>query len=131
MADPSDASNASIELGERIKAARESNPPIREGARKYSQQDLADAMGVSQGTIAGWELGYGELDVTVVGRIAMELGVSPGWLAYGEGNRDAQLRRAAQRLTERIPPAAERREQTIAAAAAAKKKGRRRRGKSA
>lgn len=67
------------EFGERLHQARK--------AAKFTQQKLARAVGMSQGTLGALELtGQGS---SYTPAIARELGVSVEWLAYGNGEMRA------------------------------------------
>lgn len=57
----------------------------REG-RVVSQTEIGDTLGVTGVTVGRWEEGGREPNsLEQVERLALALGVSPGWLAFGEG----------------------------------------------
>ena len=60
--------NELLTIGERIKRQR-----IRKG---MTQKQLADVLGLSQGTIAGWERGSSKPNVRVVQKLAATLGTN-------------------------------------------------------
>ena len=60
--------NELLTIGERIKRQR-----IRKG---MTQQQLADNLGLSQGTVAGWERGSSKPNVRVIQRLAETFGTS-------------------------------------------------------
>lgn len=77
-------------IGQRIKQARRASVPT------ISQQQLADACGVSQSAVSLWESGGVE---TLVGenlmRAAQALSVTPEWLLEGSGPGPGEAQRAA------------------------------------
>lgn len=58
-----------------------------------SRAALAEAAGVLEGSVQRIEEGRGEANVDTVERLAIALGVSPSWLAFGEGAPPASLAR--------------------------------------
>lgn len=65
------------EFSERLKRVRKE--------KKYTQQKLADAIGVKQNTIATYEIGRNTPIDAVVTAICKELGCNEVWLRTGEG----------------------------------------------
>lgn len=53
--------------------------------RTIVQRDVAAAIGVSQVSVGRWEADLKEPSLATIERLAQWLGVSPGWLAFGEG----------------------------------------------
>ncbi|NCC23528.1 MAG: helix-turn-helix domain-containing protein [Alphaproteobacteria bacterium] len=51
-----------------------------------SQRKLAQQIGVSDGAVSHWMSGRYEMSISQYKRVASELGVSPGWLAFGPEN---------------------------------------------
>lgn len=72
-------------LGARIKAARDRLARLR-GARKVTQEDLGDLIGVGGALIGHWETGRQKPDLEMVERLARALRVAPGWLYPGVGS---------------------------------------------
>lgn len=64
-------------IGARIKIARKH--------RKISQQDLADAVGVTQPSVSEWERNLTEPTTDNLASIAITLKVNFNWLATGAG----------------------------------------------
>lgn len=64
----------------RRKAGRYASPP-----RSFTQTDIASHVGVTGAAVSAWEAGRNEPTMYVVQRIAALMGISPGWLAFGEG----------------------------------------------
>lgn len=50
---------------------------------KISQEALADRIGAGQSTVATWERGKNEPDLTTIQRLAKALNREPEWLAFG------------------------------------------------
>ena len=78
----SGATGAAGTIGGRIAQARFSLA-ARLG-RSVTQAWLAGQCGVSAPTVSQWESGVTEPTIDSVARIAKALGVSPGWIAFGE-----------------------------------------------
>lgn len=71
------------ELAIRLRALR--------AMHSLSRAKLASAAGVLEGSVQRIEEGRGEANVDTVERLAIALGVSPSWLAFGEGAPPASL----------------------------------------
>lgn len=92
-------SGASGTIGGRIAQARFSLA-ARLG-RNVTQAWLADQCKVSGPTVSQWEAGVTEPTIDSVAKIAKALGVSPGWLAFGEVSVDELTNPlTARKLTE-------------------------------
>jgi DNA-binding XRE family transcriptional regulator len=52
---------------------------------RITQKQLGEMVGVSQPTVADWENGVRTPSIEQVELLSEALGVSPGWLAFGEG----------------------------------------------
>lgn len=52
--------------------------------RTISQVEVGKALDVTGVTVGRWESGEKEPDLQTIVRLAAYLGVSPGWLAFGE-----------------------------------------------
>lgn len=76
-------------IGGRIAQARYALAAQR--GRNVTQAWLASQCGVSGPTVSQWEAGITEPTVASLAKIAIALGVSPGWLAFGETAAPAQL----------------------------------------
>jgi transcriptional regulator with XRE-family HTH domain len=74
--------------GERIRAARR--------ARGLTQQDLADAVGVSRSAVAQWETERAGQIRGNLSRIAAVLGVSLGFLVDGDDQTEAATHDSAE-----------------------------------
>lgn len=70
-------------LGTRIAKARK--------AKKLTQVTLGDALGASQGAVAGWEIGRTEPTLQIIERIADETGSDPAWLAFGRAQTSTMV----------------------------------------
>ena len=69
-----------MSIGQRIKQARLAHKP------KMTQQQLADAVGVSRPAVTQWETGDNRmLEGDNLVRVAQALGVTTEWLLYGTG----------------------------------------------
>ena len=69
-------------IGERIIEAR-----LAFGSRRrksMTQAELATLLEVTPGTVSQWESGTTEPTLRSVKKIAKALGVSPGWIAWGD-----------------------------------------------
>lgn len=55
----------------------------REDGRRWSQEDLADRVGVARTTVSEWERGRGPRDPKDIARLASVLGVGAEWLLHG------------------------------------------------
>lgn len=74
---------ASNSFGSRLLEARLAYA-VRRG-RTVSQSELARLIGVTPQAWSGWEQGLSEpLELSMIQRIAQLLGVTPGWLAFGQ-----------------------------------------------
>ena len=70
-----------MSIGQRIKQARLAHKP------KMTQQQLADAVGVSRPAVTQWETGENKmLDGENLVQVARVLGVTTEWLLYGAGS---------------------------------------------
>lgn len=106
--------------------------------RDVTQGDLAAMVGVSYGTVRRWELGEKGMSEKNLRAVAAALGVTPGWLRYGIGPKEAPAPAERPVPGDEIPtapPAAFRpmprstpEERQRAAEEAARAKKRRRRG---
>lgn len=70
-------------LKERLRQARQELTPKRGGY--VSQETLAAEVGVTGVTLGNYESGATEPSLQMVERLARVLGVTPGYLAFGEG----------------------------------------------
>ena len=59
-------------LGERLKFAREK--------KKYTQMEVAKRLGITNGTISGYERNYRDPDTETLNKLANLYDVSPNWL---------------------------------------------------
>jgi transcriptional regulator with XRE-family HTH domain len=59
----------------------------REAAGK-TQGELAAETGIPQTTIGGYEAGGAEPDLAVIKALAESLGADPGWIAFGDPDKD-------------------------------------------
>lgn len=102
-------------VGDRIRQARFQRQAHL--GRAVTQTALAKTLGVSPGAVSQWENGTTEPSLAVLPKLAQALGVSAGWLAFGEepAADDPTNPATARRLTEA--------ELDRADAAAAKKRG--------
>lgn len=69
-------------IGGRIAQARLDAGAKR--GRTFTQTELGRLVGVASATVSQWESGAGNPTLPNVERLAAVLGVSPGWLAFGE-----------------------------------------------
>ncbi len=85
-------------FGDRLRSSRQR---LRPGGRKFTQSDLAKAVGVERNTVSRWENG-GMLpkDPAVIGSLADVLGVTADWLIGGDYPARA-THSAADRIQER------------------------------
>lgn len=82
-------------VGQRIKQAR-----LRLAARRgetVTQAWLAAQCTVAGATVSQWEAGIVSPTLSMIPRIASALGVSAGWLAFGENGEDALINPATDR----------------------------------
>lgn len=70
-------------LGERLKKSRE--------RKNLTQQDAADFMGISNGTLSGYERNYRDPDTETLLKMARLYNVSPDFLLSGEEMEPVQL----------------------------------------
>ena len=54
----------------------------------YTQRDVAKVLNVSNGTIAGWEIGRTEPDIETIGKLTDLYGVSADWLIGTKGGNE-------------------------------------------
>jgi transcriptional regulator with XRE-family HTH domain len=76
-------------LGDRIRQARFQLAARR--GRAVTQTALAASIGVSPGAVSQWENGTTEPTLSIIPKLAQALGVTPGWLAFGESSEAAPL----------------------------------------
>ena len=69
-------------IGARLKQARSS--------KGYTQNSLADAIGVSRGVITNIEHEKAEPQMLVIRGICYELGINSSWLLQGEGPMESE-----------------------------------------
>lgn len=69
-----------MSMGTRIRAARQ--------AARYSQEALASAVGVTQGSVGHWEHDRSEPSTGKLAALATETGVRFEWLATGRGEME-------------------------------------------
>ena len=81
-------------IGARLKQARSS--------KGYTQNSLADAIGVSRGVITNIEQEKAEPQMLVIRGICYELGINSSWLLQGEGPMESEkdAERSAHLLAE-------------------------------
>jgi len=85
-----------VDFGKRFKRARK--------AAKKTQQEIADACGLSNRTVSAWESGVAEgIIADNLFRVADFLGVNARWLATGEEGDDLTSADLA-RLIQSLPP---------------------------
>ena len=72
-------------IGARLKQARSS--------KGYTQNSLADAIGVSRGVITNIEHEKSEPQMLVIRGICYELGINSSWLLQGEGPMESEKMR--------------------------------------
>jgi len=65
-------------FGRRLREARERQR--HKSGRRWSQDDLAEALGVAKNTVSEWERGRPPRDLAILPRIAEALGVDVSWL---------------------------------------------------
>lgn len=70
-------------FGGRLYAARLWKQSVER--RSIVQATVAAAMGVTPPSVGRWEADIKEPNLATIARLAQWLGVSPGWLAFGEG----------------------------------------------
>ena len=81
-----------MNIGQRIKQARLAHKP------KMTQQQLADAVGVSRPTVTHWETGDNRmLEGDHLVRAAQALGVATEWLLYGTGSSSGETTRSEKK----------------------------------
>jgi transcriptional regulator with XRE-family HTH domain len=96
--------------------------------RTVTQAWLAERAGVSGPTVSQWESGVTEPSLASLRKIAAALGVSPGYLAFGdESDRVPEPVPEGADVLERLTPAVTRPASEIVSKAAAKKPGKRKR----
>ena len=85
-------------FGDRLRSSRRQ---VRPGGRKFTQADLAKAVGVERNTVSRWENG-GMLpkDPAVIAALADVLGVTADWLIGGDRTAHG-ARSAVDRIQER------------------------------
>lgn len=74
-------------------------------ARRLSQAEVAQAIGVARSSIATWETGRGNPEFVHLEPLARSLGASLNWLILGEGRHTLDTDRAhgAARMDRRSP----------------------------
>jgi transcriptional regulator with XRE-family HTH domain len=68
-------------LGEKIKEIR----------GKESRTDFAARFAIHANTLLRWENGERQPDIEFLKKIILEYGISPEWLIFGEGEKDAPI----------------------------------------
>lgn len=81
-----------MNIASRLKQARKS--------RGYTQDSLANAIGVSRGVISNIEYEKSEPQALVLRAICEVLQIEEQWLVSGEGTMDSNLAKSAQLLSE-------------------------------
>lgn len=71
--------------------------------RSVTQRHVADALGVTQTTVGRWEADLKEPDLATIARLAEWYGVSPGWLAFGEGEMIPATKPQPPRMVGTVP----------------------------
>lgn len=71
-------------FGERALRARLELGARQRPPRQVSQKEVAAALGVTNVAVGTWEAGKRVPNIGTIRRLAMVLGVRPGWLAFGE-----------------------------------------------
>lgn len=66
-------------LGDRLKKAREN--------KRYTQMDVAIKLGISNGTLSGYERDYRDPDTDTLKKLADLYEVSPNYLLFGSENK--------------------------------------------
>jgi transcriptional regulator with XRE-family HTH domain len=82
-------------LGDRIRQARFQLAARR--GRAVTQTALAASIGVSPGAVSQWENGTTEPTLSIIPKLAQALGVTAGWLAFGEAEGEPLLNPATDR----------------------------------
>lgn len=67
-------------LGDRLKKAREE--------KRYTQMDVAQKLGITNGALSGYERNYREPDIATIKKLAELYGVSVQWLLTGDDSID-------------------------------------------
>lgn len=90
------------EFGSRLGEARAA---LRATAGRITQSDLGSQLGVTGTAVGYWENGTTEPGIVTVKKIAEALGVTPGWLAFGQEPRygGAGEERGSEPVTSRRP----------------------------
>lgn len=75
-------------IGLRLKQARR----LRSAqlGRDVNQAEVAEAVGMGQAAVSRWEAGSLEPNIDTIRVLALFLGVSPAWLAFGEDEEGPQ-----------------------------------------
>lgn len=77
-------------FGKRLRAARRGF--YERTGQDLSQVDLSARVGMTKGAVSSWEAGTYLPPVETIEMLAGELGVTPGWLAFGQEPREAPFR---------------------------------------
>lgn len=109
-------------LGKRLKVARLG--ALERVGRQWSQSQLGVAVDMSSQAVSAWEADTSPPTVEMVEKLARLLGVTPGWLAYGQ-----EPRFPAVEDEQPVPTAPVAVAQTYEEQAAAKKIGSKRRAR--
>jgi transcriptional regulator with XRE-family HTH domain len=72
-------------FGKRLRIARLG--ALERVGREISQVALGERIGVSSQAVSAWEGDVSPPTVEMVAKLALELGVTPGWLAFGQEPR--------------------------------------------
>lgn len=81
-------------FGKRLEIAR--NATLERFGARMTQKQLGERLGVSDKTVSAWESGA-EPPLEMVAAAAEALGVTPGWLAFGQEPREAARRKPYER----------------------------------
>lgn len=84
-------------VGERLRAARL--------ARGLNMRDLGRQSSISHTTVRLTETGATVPSIATAEALAMALGLSPGWLAYGFGDKELPVRRRGRQAAQAADPA--------------------------
>lgn len=82
-------------FSKRLELAR--NAMLERTGKRMTQKQLGDRLGVSDKTVSAWE-GGAEPDLEMIAAVAEALGVTPGWLAFGQEPREAARRKPYEKL---------------------------------
>lgn len=82
---------------------RERRRKAHEDDRDWSLKDIAETLGTSLANVSRWDSGSNMPGDDLMKRIAAFFGVTPGWLRYGEGEREARPPRQATGVSKSTP----------------------------